>query len=246
MRERRLAFLQVALKPADSDPRQTLRFLARDKDGWARALRPGWFGQAHAQASRWSWGVWNAGPCGCLRTRSGGAPTTAETTSTSRPSSSTALSARTASSGAPDPRACVGLQLDLAPMRRSLAVARGEARPVASARLGSGRSRFAALRRRIRLEARVRAKAAIRPHDSVRKSFPTSLWKLWKTPIVEPQAHAGFRAARSGDFTTPWRMWGHPNGGRPEKISERARTSRAPSKRVSPPRRSYPAPLATS
>jgi hypothetical protein len=124
-------------------------------------------------------------------------------------------------------------------MRRSLAAARGEARPVASARLGSGRSRFAALQRRIRLEARARAKAAIRPHDSVRKSFPTSLWKLWKTPIVEPQAHAGFRAARSGDITTLCRTWGHPNGGRPEKSSERARTSRAPSKRLSPPRRSY-------
>jgi hypothetical protein len=33
MRVRRLAFLQIALKPADSDPRQTLRFPARDKDG---------------------------------------------------------------------------------------------------------------------------------------------------------------------------------------------------------------------
>jgi hypothetical protein len=32
LRERRLAFLQVALKPPHGDPRESLRFLARDQD----------------------------------------------------------------------------------------------------------------------------------------------------------------------------------------------------------------------
>jgi len=72
-------------------------------------------------------------------------------------------------------------------MRRSLAAACGEARQVASAPLGSGRSRFAAPRRRIRLEASAQAKAVIRPPYPVQNPSPTSLWKLWKTPVVEPQ-----------------------------------------------------------
>jgi hypothetical protein len=38
-----------------------------------------------------------------------------------------------------------------------------------------------------------------------------------ETPVVEPQAQAGLRAARSADFTTLGRVWGHPNGGRAEK-----------------------------
>ena len=66
-------------------------------------------------------------------------------------------------------------------MRCSRAAPCGEARLVASARLGSARSRTAAPRRRIRLEARAEAKAPIHPHCSVQNSSPTSLWKLWKT-----------------------------------------------------------------
>jgi hypothetical protein len=107
-----------------------------------------------------------------------------------RPSlSSTALSPRSASSAATDPRGGVGP----APMRSSLAAASGEARPVASARPGSGRSRFAALRRRIRLEAPAQAKAAIRPHDSVRTSSPTSLWKLWKLRLWNRRRTLAFK-----------------------------------------------------
>src|SRR6188508_351272 len=57
-------------------------------------------------------------------------------------------------------------------MPRYLASADGGARPVASARPGSGRSRLAGRRRRTRLEARGQVKAAIRPHDSVQHSSP--------------------------------------------------------------------------
>ena len=126
--------------------------------------------------------------------RSAGGPTWAGMISTSRPSSfSTAPSARSARSAAPEDYSSGPVS-----MPGYLAWAHGGARPVVSARPGSGRSRFAGHRRRIRLEARAQAWTPIRRHDSVRDSSPTSLWKLWKTPVVEPQAHAGLfkRAVR--------------------------------------------------
>lgn len=78
--------------------------------------------------------------------------------------------------------------------RLSLASAHGEARPVASARVGSGRSRFVGPRRRIRLEGPAQAKAAIRRHYSVQHSSPTSLWKLWKVRLWNRRRTLGFRA----------------------------------------------------
>jgi hypothetical protein len=81
-----------------------------------------------------------------------------------------------------------------AAMRLSLASAHGGARPVASARLGNGRSRFAGPRRRIRLEGPAQAKAAIRPHHSVQHSSPTSLWKLWKVRLWNRRRTLGVRA----------------------------------------------------
>jgi hypothetical protein len=103
-----------------------------------------------------------------------------------RSSGSTAGSAPSASSAETEDHSG-----EPAPTRLSLTAARGEARPLVSARPGSGRSRFAGPRRRTRLEGPAQAKAAIRPHDSVQNSSPTSVWKLWKSPVVEPQAHAG-------------------------------------------------------
>jgi hypothetical protein len=115
-------------------------------------------------------------------------------------------------------------------MRRSLAAACGEARPVASARLGSGRNRTAAPRRQIRLEPPSQAKAAIQPHDSVQNSFPTSLWKLWKLQLWNRGRTLGFSSdAVRATLRRSGAVWGHPNRGRAEKISERARTSAAPS-----------------
>jgi hypothetical protein len=103
-----------------------------------------------------------------------------------RSSGSTAGSAPSASSAETEDHSG-----EPASTRLSLTAARGEAPPLVSARPGSGRSRFADPRRRTRLEGPAQAKAAIRPHDSVQNSSPTSLWKLWKSPVVEPQAHAG-------------------------------------------------------
>ena len=49
--------------------------------------------------------------------------------------------------------------------------------------------------------------------------------KLWKTSVVDPQAHAGLRAGGPADFTTLGPECIHSNGGRAKKTSERARTS---------------------
>ena len=96
--------------------------------------------------------------------------------SMSRPrSASTARTALSASSAALEAHSN-----DPAPMPRYPASAHAGARPVASARPGSGRSRFAGHQRRIRLEARAHPWAAIPPHDSVQDPSPTRLWKLWK------------------------------------------------------------------
>ena len=138
-----------------------------------------------------------------------GAVTTAsKSTSKSRPSScSTAPPALSASSAATEQRPRLGFRRanrgrldhsrEPAAMPLSLASAHGGARPVASARVGNERSRFAGPRRRIRPEGPAQAKAAIRPHDSVRHSSPTSLWKLWKVRLWNRRRTLGFRAGGS-------------------------------------------------
>ena len=154
---------------------------------------------------------------------------------TSRPSScSTARPAPSASSAQPEDHSS-----GPAPMPRYLASADGGARPVASARPGSGRSRLAGRRRRTRLEARGQVKAAIRPHDSVQHSSPTSLWKAVENLGCRSAGARWASSGRSRDFTTLGPEGSPSNGGHAEKTSERARTSAPHPKRLSPSRRSY-------
>ena len=126
-----------------------------------------------------------------------------------------------------------------APMPRYLASADGGARPVASARPGSGRSRLAGRRRRTRLEARGQVKAAIRPHDSVQHSSPPRCGKAVENLGCRSAGARWASSGRSGDFTTLGPECSHSNGGRAKKTSERARTSQPLPKRLSPSRRSY-------
>ena len=117
-------------------------------------------------------------------------PISAATTSMSRlSSSSTARIVRSGSSAAAEDHSS-----DPAPTPRYLASAQGEARPVASARPGSGRSRFASHRRRIRLEARGQARAALRPHDSVQHSSPPRVEAVEKLRCGTAVARWAFEA----------------------------------------------------
>ena len=155
-------------------------------------------------------------------------------TTSRRISSSTARAARSGSSAAAEDHSS-----DPAPTPRYLASAQGEAQPVASARPGSGRSRFASHRRRIRLEARGQVKAAIRPHDSVQHSSPPRCGKAVENLGCRSAVARWASSGRSGDFTTLGPECSHSNGGRAKKTSERARTSAPHPKRLSPSRRSY-------
>ena len=110
-------------------------------------------------------------------------------TTSRRISSSTARAARSGSSAAAEDHSS-----DPAPTPRYLASAQGEARPVASARPGSGRSRFASHRRRIRLEARGQARAALRPHDSVQHSSPPRVEAVEKLRCGTAVARWAFEA----------------------------------------------------
>jgi hypothetical protein len=107
---------------------------------------------------------------------------------------------------------------DPAPTQRSLAAAHGGPRPVAAARLGSGRNRRADPRKRIRLEAQAQALGP--------EQLPTSVWKLWISSIVEPQARTWALKRRVLRlYDTFGAVWDHSNGGRAENSSERARIS---------------------
>jgi hypothetical protein len=143
---------------------------------------------------------------------------------------STARSALGESSAATKPRPRPGLRRshpgrldhsrDPAPLRRSLAAAHGGARSAPAARLGSGRSRPAGPRRRIRLEAQAQALGPeFTPHLGVET--------VDKFACGAAGARLGSQAARSGDFTTLGPVWDHSNGGRAENSSERARISAA-------------------
>jgi hypothetical protein len=69
---------------------------------------------------------------------------------------------------------------------------------VAAGRRGSGRSRPAGSRRRIRPEARAR-EAAVLPRAQVQNSLPTLLWKLWKLALrSRRRARSDSCSARSG------------------------------------------------
>ena len=91
-----------------------------------------------------------------------------------------------------------------APMPRYLASADGGARPVASARPGSGRSRLAGRRRRIRLEARGQVKAAIRPHDSVQRSSPPRCGKAVENLGCRSAGARWASSGRSGRLYDAW------------------------------------------
>jgi hypothetical protein len=119
-------------------------------------------------------------------------------------------------------------------MPRYLGSAHGGARPIASAHARSGRNRFAARRRRTRLEARGQVKAAIRPHDWVQHSSPPRCGKAVENLGCRSADARWASSGRSGDFTTLGPECSHSNGGRAKKTSERARTSQ-PFPNVCPP-----------
>jgi len=156
---------------------------------------------------------------------------------TSRPSSSsTAQPAPDASSVAPEDDS-----RDPVPTPRSPAPADGGARPIASARPGSGRSRFAGRRRRTRLEARGQVKAAIRPHGSVQDSSPPRCGKAVENLGCRSAGARWASSGRSGRLYDAWpRVQSLERGTCGKNLGKSANFCSHP-KRLSPSRRSYEA-----
>jgi hypothetical protein len=120
---------------------------------------------------------------------------------------------------------------DPAPTQRSLAGAHGGPRPVAAARLGSGRNRRADPRKRIRLEAQAQALGPeLTPHVGVET--------VDKFDCGAAGAHLGSQAARSGDFMTLLARSGITQTGDARRIPRKEREFLRASKRLSSPRRS--------
>ena len=171
---------------------------------------------------------------GSRTTTNVGGRTTLATTSMSRPSSSSTAGTAPSGSSAPPQDHPSGS----APMPRYPASAHGGVRPVASARPGSGRSRFAGRRRRTRPELPLwrrrsgrMARSNTHPHLAVEK--------LWKTSVVDPQTHAGLRAGGPATLRRSGRSAVTRMGYvRKKPRKERELLPTLP-KRLSPSRRSY-------
>jgi hypothetical protein len=149
--------------------------------------------------------------------------------------SSTARTALSASSGTTEDHSS-----GPAPMPRYLAPADGGARPIASARPGSGRSRFAGHRRRTRLEAR-EVKAAIRPRDSVQRSSPPRCGKAVENLGCRSAGARWASSGRSGRLYDAWPgVQSLERGTCGKNLGKSANFCSYP-KRLSPSRRSYEA-----